>query len=244
MMNIQSGVAIATLLAMVSGVVLAADAVTHNVLTASEKEAGWKLLFDGKSTEGWRGFQQESFPTNGWVVEEGCLKRNAKGGDLVTKETFLNFELSWEWKIVEKGNSGIKYLVDEARLDKKNGKVSKNALGNEYQMLDDGSFPELGRKFLTASWYSVLEPKGASPKPIGEFNQSKIVVNGNHGEHWLNGVKVLEYELGSPVTAELIATSNFKNVPGYAEKKKTLILLQDHGRDAWFRNIKMRELKP
>jgi len=244
MMNVQRGFIIATLFSMVSGVVLAADAVSPNILTPAEKEAGWKLLFDGKTTDGWRGFQQERFPTNGWVVEEGCLKRNAKGGDLVTKETFLDFELSWEWKIVEKGNSGIKYLVDEARLDKKNGKVSKNALGSEYQMLDDGNYPELGRKFLTASWYSVLEAKGAPPKPVGEFNLSKIVVNGNHGEHWLNGVKVLEYELGSPATAELIATSNFKNVPGYAEKKKTLILLQDHGRDAWFRNMKIRELKP
>ena len=243
-MNIQRVIARAALFALVSGVVLAADAVSPNILTSAEKEAGWKLLFDGKTTDGWRGFQQESFPTNGWVVEEGCLKRNAKGGDLVTKETFLDFELSWEWKIVEKGNSGIKYLVDEARLDKKNGKVSKNALGNEYQMLDDGKYPELGRKFLTASWYSVLEAKGASPKAIGEFNLSKIIINGNHGEHWLNGVKVLEYELGSPATAELIATSNFKNVPGYAEKKKTPILLQDHGRDAWFRNMKIRELKP
>lgn len=243
MMNVPKMVAIATLFALVSGVVCGADVAMHNVLSASEKEDGWKLLFDGKTTDGWRGFQQASFPTNGWVVEEGCLKRNAKGGDLVTKETFLDFELSWEWKIVEKGNSGIKYLVDEARLDKKNGKVSKNALGNEYQMLDDGKYPELARKFLTASWYSVLEAKGSAPKPVGEFNLSKIVINGNHGEHWLNGVKVLEYELGSPATAELIAASNFKNVPGYAEKKKTPILLQDHGRDVWFRNIKIRELK-
>jgi hypothetical protein len=241
--DIKNGMHVVFLFAVLSGTAWAADAVTHNVLTVSEKEAGWKLLFDGKTTDGWRGFQQKSFPTNGWVIEEGCLKRNAKGGDLVTKETFLDFELSWEWKIVEKGNSGIKYLVDEARLDKKNGKVSKNALGNEYQMLDDVSFPELPKKNLTAAWYTVIEPKGASPKPVGEFNQSKIVVKGTHGEHWLNGVKVLEYELGSPVTAELIAKSNFKSVPGYAEKKNTLILLQDHGRDVWFRNIKIRELK-
>ncbi len=243
MSEVKNVLSIVTLFAMVSGCILATEAVTHNVLTVSEKEAGWRLLFDGKTTEGWRGFQQKNFPTNGWVVDAACLMRNAKGGDLVTKETFLDFELSWEWKIVEKGNSGIKYLVDEARLDKKNGKVSKNALGNEYQMLDDGKYPELGRKFLTASWYSALEAKGASPKPIGEFNLSKIIVNGNHCEHWLNGVKVLEYELGSPVTAELIAKSNFKNVPGYAEKRRTPILLQDHGRDVWFRNIKIRELK-
>jgi hypothetical protein len=242
MINVQRGVAFVTLFAMVIGFVSAADAVTNNALTVAEKEAGWKLLFDGKTTEGWRGFQQQNFPTNGWVVEEGCLKRNAKGGDLVTQETFLDFELSWEWKIVEKGNSGIKYLVDEARLDKMNGKVSKNALGNEYQMLDDLSYPGLPKKNVTAAWYTVIEPKGAAPKPVGEFNHSRIIINGNHCEHWLNGVKVLEYELGAPATLELIATSNFKNVPGYAEKKRTPILLQDHGRDVWFRNIKIRTL--
>lgn len=222
---------------------LTATAAEPNTLTATEQEAGWRLLFDGQTTEGWRGFQKESFPTNGWVVEEGCLKRVARGGDIVTKATFGDFEFSWEWKIVEKGNSGVKYLVDEERLAKKNGKISTNALGNEYQMLDDLSFPELSKKNLTAAWYTVLAPQGAAPKPVGEFNQSKIVINGNHGEHWLNGVKVLEFELGSPATAELIAQSNFKGIPGYAEKKPTPILLQDHGRDAWFRNLKIRELR-
>ncbi len=243
MYDSNNGMRVVFLLALLTGTACAAEAMTHNVLTATEKEAGWKLLFDGKTTAGWRGFQMERFPTNGWVVEEGCLKRNARGGDLVTMETFLDFELSWEWKIGKKGNSGIKYLVDEARLGKKNGTVSKNALGNEYQMLDDLTFPELPKKNLTAAWYTVLEPKGASPRPVGEFNQSRIVVNANHCEHWLNGVKVLEYELGIPATAALIATSNFKNIPGYAEKKKTPILLQDHGCDVWFRNVKIIKLK-
>lgn len=224
--------------------VLAAEAAPPNTLTPAEQEAGWKLLFDGKTTEGWRAFQKDYFPTNGWIIEEGCLKRVARVGDIVTKETFLDFELAWEWKIAKKGNSGIKYLVDEARLAKKNGQVSANALGNEYQMLDDACFPDLPKKNLTASWYTVLEAKGASPKPAGEFNQSRIVLKGNHGEHWLNGIKVLEYELGTEATATLLAQSNFRSVPGYAEKKPTPILLQDHGSDVWFRNIKIRELKP
>ena len=223
---------------------LASEAAALNTLTPAEQEAGWKLLFDGKTIDGWRAFQKETFPTNGWIVEEGCLKRVARVSDIVTKETFLNFELSWEWKIAKKGNSGIKYLVDESRLSKKNGKVSTNALGNEYQMLDDVCFPDLPKKNLTASWYTVLEPKGASPKPAGEFNQSRIVLKGNHGEHWLNGIKVLEYDLGTEDAASMLAQSNFKSVPGYAEKNPTPILLQDHGSDVWFRNIKIRELKP
>jgi hypothetical protein len=214
-----------------------------NELTEAEKAAGWRLLFDGSTTKGWRGFQRTDVPTNGWVVADGCLKRIAKSCDLMTEETFLDFELTWEWKISKKGNSGVKYLVDEKRLDKKNGKVSTYPLGNEYQMLDDSAFPDLSRKNKTASWYSVLEAQGAEPKPAGEFNQSRIVVTGNHVEHWLNGVKVLEFELGTAATAEMIAKSNFKNVPGYAEKKRTPILLQDHGSAVWFRDIKIRELK-
>jgi len=220
------------------------DASKHNELTGAEQAAGWRLLFDGSTTKGWRGFQRPDFPTNGWVVADGCLKRVAKSCDIMTEETFLNFELTWEWKIAKKGNSGLKYLVDETRLDKKNGKVSIHALGNEYQMLDDSSFPELSRKNLTASWYSVLESHDAKPKPAGEFNQSRLIVTGNHVEHWLNGVKVLEFELGTAATAALIGQSNFKNVPGYAEKKKTPILLQDHGSVVWFRDIKIREAKP
>ena len=235
---------IAALMLGLSCNALAAEATVPNTLTPAEKEAGWKLLFDGKTTEGWRAFQKETFPTNGWIVTDGCLKRVARVSDIVTKETFLDFEFAWEWKIARKGNSGVKYLVDEARLAKKNGKVSTNALGNEYQMLDDVCFPDLPKKNLTASWYTVLEAKGASPKPAGEFNQSRIVLKGNHGEHWLNGVKVLEYELGTEETAKLLAQSNFKAVPGYADKKPTPILLQDHGSDVWFRNMKIRELKP
>lgn len=216
----------------------------HNVLTDAETKAGWRLLFDGGTTKGWRGFQRKDFPEGGWVVEDGCLRRKAKSCDIVTEETFLDFELVWEWKIARKGNSGVKYLVDEARPAKKNGPVSVHALGNEYQMLDDAAFPDLSAKNLTASWYSVLAPQGAKPRPAGEFNQSRLVLCGNHVEHWLNGAKVLQYELGAPATAELIAGSNFKNVPGYAEKKKTAILLQDHGSDVWFRDIKIREVRP
>jgi hypothetical protein len=227
-------------------VALAAGAQTNlfnpNALTAAEKENGWKQLFDGRTTQGWRGFQRQDFPTNGWTIEAGCLKRFARSCDIVTVETYLDFELAWEWKIAKKGNSGVKYLVDESRLDKKNGKVSRNALGNEYQMLDDAAFPDLTVKNKTGSWYSVLEPQGAVTRPLGEFNQSRIVVRGAHVEHWLNGVKILEFELGTPSTAALIAKSNFKNVPGYAEKKPTPILLQDHGTDTWFRQIKIRRL--
>jgi len=240
MKNILAGLLVAGMVFSVRGAGVESQ---HNVLTTAEKQAGWQLLFDGKTTTGWRGFQSQKFPTDGWVVADGCLKRVAKAGDIVTTKTFLNFELKWEWKISKKGNSGVKYLVNEARLDKPHGKISPHALGDEYQMLDDLSFPTLSRKNITASWYSILAPHDAQPKSVGEFNESRIIVTGNHIEHWLNGVKVLEYELGVPETAAMIAQSNFKNVPGYAEKKPTPILLQDHGCAVWFRDIKIRELK-
>ena len=225
-----------------------------NELTAGEKAAGWRLLFDGRSTDGWRGFQQEAFPKQGWVIEDGCLKcekppepapgekpKHSLGGDIVTKEAFNDFEFSWEWKIAEKANSGVKYFVDEKRADKK-GKVFKSAIGHEYQMLDDAAYAKLGPKHFTASWYEVMEPRGAGVKPLGEFNQSRILVRGKHVEHWLNGVKVVAFETDSPESLAGIAASKFKDVPGFADKIPTPILLQDHGGGAWFRNLKIRAL--
>ncbi len=226
-----------------------------NELTAAEKEAGWRLLFDGKGTTGWRGFQKEAFPAHGWVVEDGCLNcekpaapapgekpKATGGGDIITTKLFDNFEFSWEWKLSAGANSGVKYFVDEKRADKK-GKVYKSAIAHEYQMLDDAAWAKKeGPKSMTASWYVVIAPKGAVLKPLGEFNQSRIVIQGKHVEHWLNGAKVVEYETDSAESAAGIAESKFKDVPGFADKIKTPILLQDHGGGVWFRNLKIREL--
>jgi hypothetical protein len=227
--------------------ILAAD----NALTVTEKEQGWRLLFDGQTTTGWRGFQKEAFPTNGWTVTDGCLKcLGRKGGDIVTSEKFNDFELTWEWKLSPKGNSGVKYFVDEKRRDAVDakrpdavGKVSTFAVAHEYQMIDDNHYPEkLADNQKTGAWYGVTPPKDAKPKPVGEFNQSRLVVRGNHVEHWLNGTLVLAYDTDSAASRAGIAASKFKNVPGYADKIATPILLQDHSTIVWFRNIKLRPL--
>jgi hypothetical protein len=219
--------------------VLAAE----NALTPAEKEQGWRLLFDGKSTTGWRGFQNNTFPDKGWTVEEGCLKCLAKkGGDIITTEKFTDFELTWEWRLAPKANSGVKYFVDEKRGGA-NGKISNGAIAHEYQMIDDDHYPQkLPANEKTAAWYDVMPPKDAKPKPVGEFNQSRLIVQGKHVEHWLNRVLVVAYDTDSPESLAGIAASKFKNVPGFADKIPTPILLQDHNCVVWIRNLKLRAL--
>ena len=206
---------------------------------AFEKDAaGWKPLFDGRTTAGWRGFRQTSFPASGWVVENGALKSlGRKGGDIVTTTTYRDFELSWEWRLSPQGNSGVKYFVDEAR-------GTGGAIGHEYQMIDDGNYPALALtpRQKTGAWYDVLPPTKAAAKPIGDFNTSRLVVQGNTVEHWLNGELVLRYDITSPEAAAGIAASKFRDVAGYANKIPTSILLQDHDTEVWFRNIRIRDL--
>jgi hypothetical protein len=205
----------------------------HNTLTAEEQQAGWKLLFDGKTTEGWRGFRKQTPPEKGWVVEEGCLKKIARvrGGDIVSLEQFTDFELQWDWKIPAKANNGIKYFITESRT---------SAIGHEYQMIDDSGVKV--PKHRTASFYDVLPPGNVNLKPMGEWNHSRILVRGNQVEHWLNGDKVLAYELGSPEVLAAVQNSKFKDVEGFGTKITGHILLTDHTDEAWFRNIKIRRL--
>jgi hypothetical protein len=214
------------------------SASTPNQLEASEQTVGWKLLFDGKTPHGWHTFKKTSFPEKGWVVEDGWLHcLGERGGDILSDGAFDQFEIQWEWKIESGGNSGLKYFVLETR---------SSALGHEYQMLDDAVNPDgkLGEgKRITASFYDVLKPTAKTAvKPVGEINQSRVVVKGNHVEHWLNGQKVLEYECGSPEVQAAIADSKFKTVHGFGERVKGHILLQDHESQVWFRNIKIRDL--
>ena len=211
-------------------------AAESNRLTDSEKAAGWKLLFDGKTTHGWRGYKKPAFPEKGWKIEDGILKKvgGERGGDIITDEKLDDFELTWEWRVGAKGNNGLKYLVTEDR---------PSAPGHEYQMIDDKGNPDAanGAKRLTASFYDVLPPSSESlPKPAGEWNLSGIVVVGNHVEHWLNGRKVLEYELGSAAVRAAVASSKFKDAAGFGTKIKGHIMLTDHGDECWFRNIKVR----
>ncbi|PWU16043.1 MAG: hypothetical protein C5B50_14170 [Verrucomicrobia bacterium] len=198
----------------------------------------WKSLFDGKTTAGWHSFHKTTFPERGWVAEDGwlhCLGQH--GGDIVSDELFDQFDVLWEWKIARGGNSGLKYFVLDSR---------KSAIGHEYQMLDDERNPDgklADGKRLTASFYDVLKPMvKTSVREPGEINHSRVLVRGNHVEHWLNGVKVLEYEAGSDAVKEAVAQSKFKDMPGFGERAKGHILLQDHNSDVWFRNIRIRDL--
>lgn len=219
-----------------------------NTLTPAEKAAGWKLLFDGKTTQGWRGFRRDKFPEGGWAIENGTIKHLAgggeqsqQGGDIITVGQYDNFELQLEWRIAPGANSGVKYLIDENMV-----KTGHSGVGFEMQILDDDRHPDakMGKNGnrTAGSLYDLIPPKNKVLRPVGEWNQSRLVVNGNHIEHWLNGVKVVEFERGSPEMKALIAESKYKNIPGFGEVRKGHILLQDHGNEVWFRNIKIREL--
>jgi hypothetical protein len=219
---------------------LASMAGDFNTLTDAEKADGWKLLFDGTATSGWRGYATNVFP-KGWVIEDGCLKNvgGAHGGDLVTKEQFTDFDLKFEWRISPGGNSGVKYLVKE-------GKSGKAGVGFEYQVLDDEKNEDSKNgpnRQAGALYYLIAPNKSKQLKPVGEFNQSEIIVRGQHVEHWLNGAKIVECDLGSPQLKEDIAKSKFSKITWFGEKRPTVILLQDHGDTVWFRNLKIKPLK-
>jgi quercetin dioxygenase-like cupin family protein len=217
----------------------AASAQTPNTLSADERAAGWTLLFDGKTPSGWRGFQKPAFPAAGWVVEDGALKcLGAQGGDIVTADAFTDFEFAWEWRLSPKANTGVKYFVDEKRGN------ATGAIGHEYQIIDDVGYDlePLSVKQKTGGWYDVIPPKTIPTRPIGEWNESRLIVRGTHVEHWLNGTLVVQYDTTSAESAAGIAASKFKDVAGYADKIPTPILLQDHNTVAWFRNLKIRRL--
>jgi len=229
----------AALVTLTSTLIFAAD--QPNTLTAQERDAGWQLLFDGQSLAGWRAYNSPEGKAGigaGWKVEGGLLKKldKVRGGDIITEKKFEDFELTWEWRIEKGGNNGVKYFVTEER---------PAAPGHEYQMLDDDAeaWTKIPAKDKTASFYQVLPPAADKGyKPAGEWNSSRILVKGNHVEHWLNGKKTVEYELGSQAVKAAIADSKFKKYPDFGQKIRGHIMLTDHGSAAWFRNIKVREL--
>jgi pimeloyl-ACP methyl ester carboxylesterase len=199
----------------------------------------WIPLFNGKDLNGWRLYGKQSPPGEGWKAEDGILKKKAKvrGGDIITTNKFEDFDLTWEWRVEPGGNNGLKYLVTEQRA---------GAPGHEYQLIDDKGHADakIGAKRMTASFYDVLPPaENRSIKPAGEWNSSRILIKGNRVEHWLNGAMVLEYELGSDEVKQAVANSKFKNSAKFGEKIQGHIMLTDHGDEAWFRNIRIRELK-
>lgn len=218
--------------------------------TISEKEAaeGWKLLWDGSSSEGWRGAKLDGFPENGWSMEDGILKvhksdggESTNGGDIVTTKPYKNFMLKVDFRITEGANSGIKYFVD-TNLNKGQG----SAIGCEYQILDDRRHPDAkagkdGNRTL-GSLYDLIPASADKPFRNGFFNTAMVVVEGNHVEHWLNGVKIVEYERNNEEWNQLVQTSKYKDWPNFGNAEEGLLLLQDHGDEVWFQNIKIKEL--
>ncbi len=226
-----------------------------NTLSAAETKAGWRLLWDGKSTEGWRSAKSDEFPAKGWEIKDGVLSvlasggaESAAGGDIITRERFAEFELRLEFKITPGANSGIKYFC-QPNLDPITGTgaraASGSAIGLEFQILDDARHPDakLGRdgNRTIGSLYDLMTADAAKPvRPPGEWNSARILVKGPHVEHWLNGVQVLSYERGDPAFRAAVAASKYQNIPGFGEWPDGHILLQDHGNFVSFRNIKIR----
>jgi hypothetical protein len=226
-----------------------------NTLTAEENAAGWRLLWDGKTTTGWRSAKAENFPAKGWEIQDGVLSvqdnggaESAGGGDIITRERFSQFELVLDFKITAGANSGIKYFC-QPNLDPITGSGAKtstgSAIGLEYQILDDVGHPDAnagrdGNRTMASLYDLMPAAPTKQPNPIGQWNTARIVAQSSRVEHWLNGVKVLEYERGNPAFRDHVAQSKYKTIPGFGEWADGHILLQDHGSRVSFRNVKLR----
>lgn len=204
-------------------------------LTAAEKAEGWKLLFDGTSLAGWKGYKTTTAPA-GWTVAGGVLTRSGPGGDLMTVEQYGDFEMRFEWKVPQNGNSGIIYRIAETEQ-------YPWQTGPEYQVLHNQGHAD-GKNPITSagSNYAVNPPVKDVTKPVGEWNEGRLLVRGNHVEHWLNGVKVVEYEIGSADWEARVKASKFAKVANYGRMKRGYIALQDHGDAVSYRNLKIRPL--
>ncbi|MBK7645390.1 MAG: DUF1080 domain-containing protein [Planctomycetes bacterium] len=201
---------------------------------ARASESGWTTLFDGKDTSHWRGYKQQDMPEKGWAVENGVLENHGGGGDIVSREEYADFELALEWKIPAGSNSGIFFHASEDH-----GYVWESA--PEMQILDDAGHPDgKNPKTSAGSNYALIAPPANVTRPVGCWNQVRLLVRGSHVEHWMNGVKLLEYELWTPEWKALVAGSKFASMPGYGLNPTGHLALQDHGDEVSFRDIKVR----
>lgn len=218
-----------------------------NALTEKEKEEGWILLFDGVSTDSWRGYNSDQFPENGWQVKDSLLiveatgtEEEGYGGDIITREQYEDFEFKLDFKLSPQGNSGIIYLVKE----EENTPSWHNA--PEYQLLDNQYYKENGdipmEKHSTGDAYDVIASTEDAMNPVGEWNEAMIRVQDGNVKHWLNGKKIVEYKLQSPEWEEIVTKSKFAEYPGYGMAEKGHIGIQDHGHQLWYRNVKVRLL--
>lgn len=225
-----------------------------NTLSEQEKRRGWRMLWDGKTDTGWVGAKLGHFPEQGWTMKDGELivqasdgGESANGGDIITKDKFSNFELMFEFNVSEGGNSGVKYFVDP-NLNKGTG----SAIGLEYQILDDKNHPDakkgvkgnrtVGSLYDLIPAHNLSVPSNSKPfNGVGNWNRGRILVKGNHVEHWLNGYKVIEYERRTQAFRALVAYSKYADWPNFGEWDEGHILLQDHGDKVAFRSIKVRE---
>ena len=237
-------------LLMVTGIAFSCPA-QDNMLTQREIREGWVLLWDGKTTEEWQAAKTHdgTFPKGGWRIEDGILKvessggaESANGGDIITTRSYTNFELSVDFRIATGANSGIKYFVDP---DLNRGAGS--SIGCEYQILDDDVHPDaklgVAGNRTVGGLYDLIAPLPGKPFNKDGFNTARIVVEGNHVEHWMNGVKIVEYERNNQMWNALVAYSKYKDWPNFGNAESGYILLQDHGDEVWFKNIKIKEFK-
>lgn len=215
------------------------DVTYSNSLTEAERAAGWRLLFDGRTTAGWREYRQRTIGPK-WHVIDGALtfkdsgRKEALG--IVSEAQFDNFELIVEWKITEGANSGIMYRVSESQ-------AKPYATGPEYQVLDDAAYAKSPPQRRCGACYDMYAPMDAEPQPVGEWNRTRIVVDGRHIEHWLNAQKIVEYELNGADWNARRARSKWKDYPAYGSETKGHICLQEHGSEVAFRSIKIRPLR-
>lgn len=230
------------------------NSVPPNTLSPEEQDDGWELLFDGVSFDSWRGLGRDDIPEGHWKIEDGAIRKIAsvdvptaadgqplEGGDILSVETFGDFELSFEWRVSPGANSGIKYNVSEEMST--SSPPEHAALGFEYQILDDDRHPDAlnGPTRTAGALYDMIPPNSNKVlAPVGEFNQSRLVFVGDRGEHWLNGEIVVSYDLESTRFDSLLAQSKYRDIEGFADRRRGHIVLQDHGDNVWFRSIKVR----
>ena len=220
---------------------------TPKTLSEAEKAAGWRLLWDGKTSKGWRSAKAREFPKSGWEIKDGMLIINESGGgesasvgDIITEEKFSDFELSVDFKITPGANSGIKFFVDP-ELNKGPG----SSIGPEFQILDDARHPDAklgrnGNRTIGSLYDLIPAPKDKKVNPVGEWNNARILARGKRVTYWLNGMKTVEFERGTKQWRDMVADSKYKVWPGFGELPQGHILLQDHGNLVFYRNIKIR----